>query len=425
MLLDGLRQVGQHNRQRCNNRIAVDFSHLLVLRQNPPGRNAVSRFHSFNTVNLTAGVGRLQSQIIIHQNFTGGHFLTANLDDILVGTQCRAIVKADGRNDKAHILCKLSAENHNTADQFAAAALIHQRNQAVAKFHLNGFHTEQGIDVVDIFEIIGLAGGLGLLGRCHSGCFLRRRHQLLLFHPSGTDKTAGAQSAAHQNQRNCRRAGNDCQENQDHTGGQNGTGLGLELMDNIGVEAAVRHGTCDNHTRSRGDHQGRNLRHQAIADGGNGVDADDGADVAAALNNADNGAGHKVDDRDNQGHDRVALDDLGGAVHGAVEVGFLLNLVTPLPGLFFINEAGTQVGVNGHLLTGHGVQGEAGRHFRDTLGAFGNDDKLHQNDDQEDQHTDDNIAAGNQGTEGLDDHTGLTAFGQNQSRRGYVQSQSE
>ena len=67
-------------------------------------------------------------------------------------------MEADGRDYKAHILGVLPAENHNTADKLATAALIHQRNQTVAELHLNWVHAEQSVYVVNIFVVVGFTG---------------------------------------------------------------------------------------------------------------------------------------------------------------------------------------------------------------------------------------------------------------------------
>ncbi len=60
-----------------------------------------------------------------------------------------------------------------------------------------------------------------------------------------------------------------------------------------------------------------------------------------------------------------------GTVHGAVEVGLLRHLGTALAGAFLVDQAGVQVGVDGHLLAGHRIEHEARAHFGDTAGTLG------------------------------------------------------
>ena len=62
-------------------------------------------------------------------------------------------------------------------------------------------------------------------------------------------------------------------------------------------------------------------------------------------------------------------------------------------GLGFVDDAGVEIGVDRHLLAGHGVQGEAGRDFRDAAGALGDDDELNDDDDDEDDDADGQRAA--------------------------------
>ena len=82
-----------------------------------------------------------------------------------------------------------------------------------------------------------------------------------------------------------------------------------------------------------------------------------------------------IGDDDDAG-DRVALDELRGAVHRAVEVGLALDLVAAAAGLVVGDLAGVEVGVDRHLLAGHGVEGEAGGDLGDAAGAVGDDHEL-------------------------------------------------
>ena len=67
-------------------------------------------------------------------------------------------MQTDRGDHKAHILGVLTAKNDDTADEPAAPRLVHQRDQAVPKLHLNGFHFQQGIDIVDILVILVFTG---------------------------------------------------------------------------------------------------------------------------------------------------------------------------------------------------------------------------------------------------------------------------
>ena len=91
--------------------------------------------------------------------------------------------------------------------------------------------------------------------------------------------------------------------------------------------------------------------------------------------------------------DRVALDELRGAVHRAVEVGLAGDLRAPCARLIVGDQAGVQVGVDRHLLAGHRVEREARADLGDASGAVGDDDELDHDQDQEDDEADDDVAA--------------------------------
>ena len=52
------------------------------------------------------------------------------------------------------------------------------------------------------------------------------------------------------------------------------------------------------------------------------------------------------------------------------------DLLAASLGLALVDDAGVQVGVDGHLPAGHAVQGEPGGHFADPRGALGDHDEL-------------------------------------------------
>ena len=106
---------------------------------------------------------------------------------------------------------------------------------------------------------------------------------------------------------------------------------------------------------------------------------------------------------DDEAGDGVAADELAGAVHRAVEVGLCLDGPAARARLALGDEAGVQVGVDRHLLAGHGVQGEARRDLGDAAGALGDDDEVDDDEDQEDDEADDVVAADDEVAERLDD----------------------
>ena len=117
------------------------------------------------------------------------------------------------------------------------------------------------------------------------------------------------------------------------------------------------------------------------------------AERHALLHHADDDAADEVDDGDQDAGDRVALDELRGAVHRAVEVGLLGDLGAALARLLVGDLAGVEVGVDRHLLARHGVEREARGDLGDAAGAVRDHHELDHDQDQEDHEADDDVAA--------------------------------
>ena len=69
------------------------------------------------------------------------------------------------------------------------------------------------------------------------------------------------------------------------------------------------------------------------------------------------------------------------------------SALAPRAGLVLVDQAGREIGVDRHLLAGHGVEGEARRDFGDAARALGDDDEVHDHQDDEDDDADDEVAA--------------------------------
>src|SRR5262249_52644492 len=102
----------------------------------------------------------------------------------------------------------------------------------------------------------------------------------------------------------------------------------------------------------------------------------------------------------------ITPDELAGTVHGSVKIGLLLNCLTPPPGLLLIEQAGVEIGINGHLFARHGIESKTCRDFRNTPGALRDDHKV--DDDEDTKHDDPNheIAADNKVPKGFDNCSG-------------------
>ena len=144
----------------------------------------------------------------------------------------------------------------------------------------------------------------------------------------------------------------------------------------------------------------------------------------ALLHDADREAAEQVDDDDDDAGDRVALDELAGTVHRTVEVGLGADVRATLAGRVLVDEAGVEVGVDRHLLAGHGVEGEAGADLGDAAGTVGDDQELDDHQDQEDHQTDDQRPADDEVPEGLD-HLAGVAVDQDEAGRADVEGEPE
>ena len=124
------------------------------------------------------------------------------------------------------------------------------------------------------------------------------------------------------------------------------------------------------------------------------------------VRHADDDAAEDVDRRDDQAGDGVAADEFRGAVHGAEEGALLLQLAAPALGFLVVDQAGREVGVDRHLLAGHGVEREARADLGDTRRALGDHDEVDRDQDREDDQADDEIAAHHELGEAGDDVAG-------------------
>ena len=144
----------------------------------------------------------------------------------------------------------------------------------------------------------------------------------------------------------------------------------------------------------------------------------------AVLRNANNGAAHNVDDSHHHTGDTVALDELHGAVHGAVHLAFLTDTAPAALCLFHVNDARAHIRIDGHLFARHGVQCEARPDLGHAFGALGNDEKLHNGQNQEDNRAYYEIAAQGEFPESEDNLAGI-GLKQDQPGCGDIQTDPE
>ncbi len=359
---------------------------------------------------LTARIhGHQRSQP--HLALAGLHL--ADADGVAVGGEAHVVQDPHRRHDEAVLARQRAAKGADLVGQLAAVQVVDQGQQAVAKLDLDVVDGQGGGDRL----FLGL-GGLGL------GFRLGRRLGLLGASPG---QGAGGQRDHRERQdRHPRHQGDDAGGGRDHAEAR---GIGGQLGDQGLVGRALDAGLGDQEAGGDRDDQGGHLADQAIADGHHRVVGRRLAHRQVVLDHADDQAADDVDAGDDQAGHGVAAHKLGGAVHGAEEGRFLLQLLAPLAGLVLVDQPRRQIGVDGHLLAGHGVQGEAGGHLGDATRTLGDHHEVHDHQDGEDDDADDEVALHHQLAEGLDDPAGglgaLVPMPQDQANRGDVQAQAE
>ncbi len=120
------------------------------------------------------------------------------------------------------------------------------------------------------------------------------------------------------------------------------------------------------------------------------------------LRRADDQAANNVDKQDQDTGDRIAANELAGAVHRAIQVGFLANFLAPHARLILVDNPGIQIRVDRHLLARHGVERESCGDLGDATRAFRHNDKVDDHENTEDNEADRVVAANHELAECLD-----------------------
>ena len=231
--------------------------------------------------------------------------------------------------------------------------------------------------------------GLGFRGRLAGGGGL---------HLPGREHRKSAQ----RNERNLRHAGNQSEGHQNSADDPQRARRFEHLLADVRAERVVRGRAGHNNAARNGYQQRRDDRDQAVADGQDGVGLERFLKRHPLLKDSDQEAGNDVDDHDEDGGQRISLAEAGGAVHRSAELRFPGNRLAACASLVGVDQAGIQIGVDRHLLAGHGIEGEARRYFGGTNRAVADDQILNRDECDEDDKTDDVVAANHKLPERLD-----------------------
>ena len=190
------------------------------------------------------------------------------------------------------------------------------------------------------------------------------------------------------------------------------------------AQVILRRGPCHEEACRHGCDQGRNLRNQAITNGQQRVARERLGETHTPLRHADGKTTDDINHGDDHRRHGIASNKLRSTVHGSVKVGLLLHLTPAGSRLLFINDPCAQLGIDGHLLARHGVQGKPGCHFSDAASALGDDHEVDDHQDGEDDDANHVIATDNKVTKGLDNMSGITGDEDQPSGR-HIEGQSE
>ncbi len=146
------------------------------------------------------------------------------------------------------------------------------------------------------------------------------------------------------------------------------------------------------------------------------------------VRHADDDAAGQIQTDDHERCDGVALHELSGAVHRAVEVGLALYRRALPARAVGVDCAGMHVGVDRHLFAGHRIEREPRRDLGDALRSARNHDELNRNQNGKHDQPDDEIAVHDEFAECRNDGADgarRCALRKNQARRRHVERQAE
>ena len=387
----------------------------------PPCVEAERRFFGTLAFDLAACETGVHREQFAWSDESGSNGVTADFDAVLGAGQLHVVANADGRHDETEFDGELSTYAGNAVEQIATLTCIDKRDEGVADFEFHRVDFEQALDG----RWLGFDAG-GRLGGCiFFGCYL-------LFFTSTHRPRHQAQRAAYQHEWNGGQ-GREREQTKEASGNDEAFGLARDLVGEFVAQLLLAAAACDDEgTGDRYDEAG-DLRGEAVTDGELGEDFGGFACVPAANEDADREAADDVDDGDDEAGDGIASHEFACTVHGTVEVGFLSEFFATAAGFGFVDVAGVEIAVDGHLLAGHGVQGEACCDFTDACGTFGDDQELHDDHDEENDDADEERVACDKVAEGHDDMTsdgggffgGLCISSENEARAGDVEDETE
>ena len=382
MLPNDFRQMGGDDGRRIHHCVSQALRPFPLPLRDPDGRQMEGRLESRDARNLLLHIAGIHGHIMVEQNLAFTDLDAFDFDQVLIRVQLNIVAQADDGNQHTQLQRNLPTYHHNAVKQVSALVHVCQRNDSVAELQLDRIHLQQRGHILGLTHLLrGHFIAVHLALDC-------RRLQVAGNHPA-----AHHEGQAHSHEQNRIQIREHGKENQRPAHHVHDLRYAEQLLDDGRAEIRFLAALCHQHAGGQRDQQRGNLAHQAVTDGEDAVIVQRGHGIHIVAQHAHGKAAQQIDESQQKACDGVSLDILHGTVHGTEEAGFLLNLVTPLFRFPVIDGSCIQIGVNGHLLTGHGVQREPGRHLSHTLRTFVDDQEL--NHDQNDEYDcpDNQIAA--------------------------------
>ena len=260
---------------------------------------------------LAIHLAGVDGQFATHFDFAFAPHHALEHDVVGVRIDVQVVANANGLNQKAQFGRQFFTHAFDAAHQFAASVLVDQRNQAVANLQTTQLDL---VHIVPVQIFGGLGGGSGLCHRFLGGFFF---HFTANHHQAQTRSSSGQGDEHHVGH-----AGHQAQNGQDdgryEQGGWIGK-LGARLLGNgLGSGDAG-----DDDGGGQRQQQRRNLRHQSVTNGEQGVNLACFSDRQIVLHHANGQTADQVDQQNQQASNGITTDKLRGTVHGAKEIGFL------------------------------------------------------------------------------------------------------
>jgi hypothetical protein len=361
----------------------------------------------------------------VHREVVAGHdpaacdLGAADAHDVLVRVQPDVVADPHRWDDHAELGRDLAPDRPDARQQRATGLLVDERHEAEADRQLERVECER--------VQRGVAGrrelALGRLGGGRRGRAIASRDLLRVGHLPQRPAD-GEEHAADQQERHLGQRGDEREAADDRARDHRRLALVEDLPGDVAAQVLLGRRAGDEDAGRDRDQQRGDLRAQPVADRQQRELVRRLAERQALLHDADDDAADEVDQRDQDAGHRVALDELRGAVHRAIEVGLLGDLRAAAARLLVGDLARVEIGVDRHLLAGHGVEREARADFGDAAGAVRDDHELDDDEDQEDDQADDDVAADDEVAE-RGDHVPGVAVQQHEPGDRHVDRQPE